>query len=114
MTVVETLLSRPAAQAIGWALLHFIWQGALIGILTSIVLRLLRRSAADVRYVVSTIALSLMFTMPVVTGLQLWRAVPAASDATLVTALQVQPLRPPAPDVSTRTVANEAAAPAGP
>jgi beta-lactamase regulating signal transducer with metallopeptidase domain len=105
MSVVETLLSRPAAQAIGWALLHFVWQGALIGILTSVVLTLLRRSAADVRYVVSTIALSLMFTMPVVTGLQLWRAVPAASDATVETPLQVVPDRSAAHDASTRTVA---------
>src|SRR3990170_469818 len=98
MTVVETLLSRPAAQAIGWALLHFIWQGALIGILTSIVLRLLRRSAADVRYVVSTIALSLMVTMPVVTGRQLWRAVPGASGAPLGTIQEDPRARPAALD----------------
>jgi Zn-dependent protease with chaperone function len=74
MHAVETILSGPAAQAIGWALLHFVWQGALIGLLTAITLRLLRRSAADIRYVVSTVALSLMFTMPAVTGVQRWRA----------------------------------------
>ena len=71
------LLHQPAAQALGWALLHFVWQGALIGVLTSITLVLLRRSASDVRYVVSTIALTLMATMPVVTGVQVWRDEPA-------------------------------------
>ena len=74
MTAIETLLREPAAQAIGWALLHFAWQGTLIGILAAIALRLLQRSAADVRYVVSAIALALMGTMPLVTGWQAYRA----------------------------------------
>jgi beta-lactamase regulating signal transducer with metallopeptidase domain len=72
MSAIETVLRQPAAQVVGWALLHFIWQGALIGTLTAIALAALRRSAADVRYVVATIALSLMLTLPVVTALQLW------------------------------------------
>ena len=38
MTAIETLFREPAAQAIGWALLHFVWQGALIGILAAIAL----------------------------------------------------------------------------
>jgi hypothetical protein len=52
MSAIEHLLRQPAAQVIGWALLHFVWQGALIGVLTSAALAVLRRSAADVRYVV--------------------------------------------------------------
>ena len=31
MTAIEHLLRQPAAQAIGWALLQFVWQGALVG-----------------------------------------------------------------------------------
>ena len=64
------MLRQPVAQAVGWALLQFVWQGALIGVLTAAVLAALRRSAADVRYVVSPIALALMLTMPVVTAVQ--------------------------------------------
>ena len=64
------ITTEPAAQAIGWALLQFVWQGALIGALTAATLAALRRSAADVRYVVSTIALCLMLTVPVVTAVQ--------------------------------------------
>ena len=63
----------PAAQAIGWALLHFIWQGTLVAGLTGLLLVCLRNGAADVRYVVSAIGLSLMLTLPVVTAVQLWR-----------------------------------------
>ena len=84
MSAIENLLRQPAAQVIGWALLHFLWQGALVGGLTAMALAGLRRSAADIRYVVSTIALSLMLTLPAVTVAQLWRspaATPAASSS---------------------------------
>jgi beta-lactamase regulating signal transducer with metallopeptidase domain len=74
MSAIENLLRQPAAQVMGWALLHFVWQGALVGGLTAIALAALRRSAAYVRYVVSTIGLSLMLTLPSVTAMQLWRS----------------------------------------
>ncbi len=74
MSAIEQLLREPAAQAIGWALLHFIWQGTLVGALTALVVACLRKDAADVRYVVSAIGLSLMLTLPAVTAVQLWRA----------------------------------------
>ncbi|HVJ26075.1 MAG TPA: hypothetical protein VM493_00990, partial [Vicinamibacterales bacterium] len=67
-------MNEPLVRAVGWALLHFVWQGALIGGVTAITLRLLRRSAADVRYVIAAVSLSLMATLPVVTGLQAYRA----------------------------------------
>ena len=73
MTAIELVISQPVAHAIAWALLQFVWQGALIGILTARALVALRTSAADVRYVVATIGLSLMLTMPAVTAVQTWR-----------------------------------------
>ena len=78
MTATDVLLREPAVQAVGWALLHFLWQGSLIAVVAAVTLRLLRHSAADVRYVVAAIALSLMATMPVVTGVQAWRAATAS------------------------------------
>jgi len=82
MSEIQTLLQQPATQVIGWALLHFLWQGTLIGTLTALALAALRRSAADVRYVVGTIGLSLMLTLPAVTAVQLWRAAtPATTGA---------------------------------
>jgi hypothetical protein len=73
MTAIEPLLNQPVAQAIGWALVHFVWQGTLIAAVTGLLLLALRRSAADVRYVVATIALTLMVTVPAVTAVQAWR-----------------------------------------
>jgi beta-lactamase regulating signal transducer with metallopeptidase domain len=96
MSAIEHLLREPAAQAIGWALLHFIWQGTLVAALTGLVLACLRKSAADIRYVVSAIGLSLMLTLPAVTAAQLWRS-------TTVSASSAEPRAPvasrrPAPE----------------
>ncbi len=81
MTAIELLISQPAAQAIAWALLQFVWQGALVGILTAMALFALRTSAADVRYVVATIGLSLMLTMPAVTAVQTYRGLQESARA---------------------------------
>ena len=75
MGAIEQLFQPPVAQAIGWALLQFVWQGALVGIISALALLALRRSAADVRYVVATIGLALMLTMPAVTAVQTWRSI---------------------------------------
>jgi beta-lactamase regulating signal transducer with metallopeptidase domain len=81
MSAIEHLYTHPLAQAIGWALLQFVWQGAIIGVISGAALFALRRSAADVRYVVATIGLSLMLTLPVVSALQAWRTTPAGAPA---------------------------------
>jgi len=74
MTGIEQLLQEPLAQAIGWALLHFVWQGALVGALAAAALAALRRSDADVRYTVAAIALAVMGTLPIVTAVQTYNA----------------------------------------
>ena len=84
MNAIDLLLQQPAVEVVGSALLQFIWQGALIGIFTALALFALRRSAADVRYVVSVIGLSLMLTMPVMTGVQTWRTLQGTGSAALV------------------------------
>jgi len=83
-TAIEALLRQPAAQAVGWALLQFVWQGAAVGVLTALALAALRRGAADVRYVVASIGLALMLTLPVVTGAQKFQSLRAESAAAFV------------------------------
>ena len=45
--------AHPIARAIGWSLLHFIWQGALIGVSASVAFALLRRASSQARYAVA-------------------------------------------------------------
>jgi beta-lactamase regulating signal transducer with metallopeptidase domain len=84
MTAIESLLRQPAAQAVGWALLQFVWQGTAVGALTALALLALRRSASDVRYVVSAVGLALMLTLPVVSGVQKLQALRAGASAAAV------------------------------
>jgi beta-lactamase regulating signal transducer with metallopeptidase domain len=86
MTVINDMLQQPVARAIGWALLQFVWQGALVGLVTAALLAALRRSAADVRYVISSIALSVMFTIPAVTAVQMLSSPTEIPDRTTFTA----------------------------
>jgi beta-lactamase regulating signal transducer with metallopeptidase domain len=79
MAAIDTWLRQPAAQAVGWALLQFVWQGAAVGVLTALALAALRRSAADVRYVVASIGLALMLTLPIVTGAQRYQSLRLAA-----------------------------------
>lgn len=65
--MMDTLLTEPLFQALGWSLIHFIWQGALVALLLAGANLILRRSSANKRYVASCTALLLMAALPVAT-----------------------------------------------
>ena len=67
MNPIELLLSEPFGQALGWTLLHFVWQGALVALLLAAALHLLRKSSAPTRYAVSCGALALLLALPLIT-----------------------------------------------
>ena len=46
-------------SALGYAVLQFLWQGAVVGLLAGAVLRLLRRGTSDARHAVAALALVL-------------------------------------------------------
>ena len=58
----------PFLQSAGWALMHFVWQGAAIAVLAAAALRLTARRSANVRYVIGCVALALMLAAPAVTA----------------------------------------------
>ena len=49
---------------LGWTLLHFVWQGALLGIATARALSLLRKARPEHRYNVACAALLACFLWP--------------------------------------------------
>jgi beta-lactamase regulating signal transducer with metallopeptidase domain len=67
MNPIELLLDKPFFQTLGWTLLHFIWQGALVAILLANLNIFLRRRAASLRYALSCAAMLLMLALPVAT-----------------------------------------------
>ena len=67
MNPIESILSAPFGQALGWTLLHFVWQGTLIAFVLAAALHALRRHAAHVRYAVACGALALLLVIPAIT-----------------------------------------------
>lgn len=67
MNSIATLLDKPIFLALGWTLIHFIWQGALIALLYVASSVLLRRFTANVRYAAACGGMLLMLIAPVVT-----------------------------------------------
>jgi WD40 repeat protein/beta-lactamase regulating signal transducer with metallopeptidase domain len=52
MSTILRVLQGPVAEALGWALLHSLWQIALAGCILAVVDRLLRSASANLRYCV--------------------------------------------------------------
>ena len=50
--------------ALGTALLHFLWQGALLGLLTALAFGLLRNARPQARYAVACAALAMSLLLP--------------------------------------------------
>src|SRR5262249_26999926 len=69
----ESILANPAVHALGWSLLHFLWQGALLAMVLGAVNAIAGRSSgrqttARIRYAGACIV---MLLMPVVLGIPL-------------------------------------------
>jgi beta-lactamase regulating signal transducer with metallopeptidase domain/peptidoglycan/xylan/chitin deacetylase (PgdA/CDA1 family) len=57
---LEFFFNSPTVQALGWSLLHFIWQGTLLALVLAFAQKLLQSYSANLRYMISSITLSLM------------------------------------------------------
>src|SRR5262245_9884188 len=95
------LATGPLAQAVGWALLHLVWQGALVAALPVVVLALLSGRSANLRYAVSCAALVLVVALGVATGV---RSYPRSSPASRPVAIPSVVSAPPSP-IAIRTLA---------
>ena len=67
MTTPLDTLDRPALDALGWALVHFLWQGALVALLYACFAALARGAGAQARYLAACAALALMLALPLAT-----------------------------------------------
>ncbi|HEU4887959.1 MAG TPA: M56 family metallopeptidase, partial [Thermoanaerobaculia bacterium] len=78
------LLTGSIAQAIGWALLHLLWQATIVAGILAAVLALLPRRNANVRYFAACGALALVFGLFVATAIRAYD--PAAAPIATSTA----------------------------
>lgn len=66
-----SVLGETGTQALAWALVHFLWQGALVGLGLAAALALGRGWSARLRYALSAGALLMMLALPVATALRI-------------------------------------------
>ena len=50
MNSLEQVLRTPSMVVLGWALVHFLWQGMLVAIIVAALLHATRRATAQTRY----------------------------------------------------------------
>ncbi len=74
--ILDLMESLPWLPALGWALLNFVWQGALIGVLIAAALRLLAPAPARHRYLVCGLGLLWCLALPLSACWQAWMAAP--------------------------------------
>jgi len=67
METIANIFQAEIIQRLGWTLVHFVWQGIAIGLILAIVLKLLHKSSANLRYLIACMALALIVLMPAVT-----------------------------------------------
>jgi HEAT repeat protein/beta-lactamase regulating signal transducer with metallopeptidase domain len=93
-----------ATHALGWALVHFLWQGAALAILLGVALRVIRPAAARTRYTVSIITLGAMLAAPVATTLRLYEPTVSSLSQTSVPADPASDVNAPAPRAASPAV----------
>ncbi len=64
---LENILSQEIVQKLGWTLLHFVWQAVAVTLLLGILLAVLRKSSANLRYIVACAAMGLIVLLPIAT-----------------------------------------------
>ena len=57
-------MMNDAIEVLGWTLLHFVWQGAVVGVVAALLLVALRRRSANARYLTAVAVLGLMLLLP--------------------------------------------------
>ena len=67
MNSIEGWISESVVTALGWTLLHFLWQGSLIAVLYGTINVLLQRSSAAARYFLGCASLAMMMVLPAIT-----------------------------------------------
>ena len=80
MNWFEAIWQHPTTLALGWSLIHFLWQGALIALLLALADLVLRKARAAARYAAACAAMLLMLVASVTT-LVLLLAAPASPVA---------------------------------
>lgn len=98
MNPLPSFWNEPVVHRLGWTLLHFVWQGALLAVAYAAVRAIGRSCSANTRYVAGCLTLLLMAAAPVATFVHLSERaappVPSAPAAPYVTSAPATVISP--------------------
>ncbi|MFL5352803.1 M56 family metallopeptidase [Archangium sp.] len=97
-------MSGAVSQSLGWALLHLLWQGALVAAALAVALRVLDRRAASLRYLLACGALALMLVLPALTGWRHYVSLEAAQPLAVAPAPVMRATTAPVPTLARSAV----------
>jgi len=72
--MIQNIFSEELIQALGWTMIHSLWQGFVIAILMGVAMLFLQKKSAKVRYEVAWLALFLIFVISLSTFIYLFDA----------------------------------------
>ncbi len=98
MNSLQTLLPATLTDALGWTLLHSLWQGTLIAFTLGVVMIVLRRASARARSLAASIALLTTMALTCLTFIALYE--PLSIDTAALEAASVQSDKAPANKIS--------------
>ncbi|HEY3284842.1 MAG TPA: M56 family metallopeptidase [Armatimonadota bacterium] len=118
MAMLGDLLLHPYCRLAGWALLHSLWQGALVALALGLLLAALRRAPAPRRYLAACGALVVLALLPVLTlgtlvSREACSSIRATREGPHVALILIPPQRLASGGMGADQGAQAAAAPAG-
>jgi hypothetical protein len=63
--MIPNIFDHPTVLRMGWALLHFVWQGAVVALALKRALLAVERNSSRLRHALALISLVLMASLPV-------------------------------------------------
>ena len=75
MDFIIQFISEDLIYALGWTVVHSIWQGLLVAIIMALVMQSMQKSSAKLRYEVASISLFLVFVFSLSTFILLYDGV---------------------------------------
>ena len=86
MDALQVFMSNELIQALGWTLLHSLWQGAAIALFLGVVLSFMSRQSAQLRYWISVTALLSLVALSISTFTYIYQPAVHNVDAALASA----------------------------
>lgn len=86
MTEFELGTIGPLVESLGWTLIHFVWQGAAVGLIFAVLMRACRHTSPNLRYAIGLVCMGALLLLPIATYWYVYQSNHAGTVAGLAAA----------------------------